>query len=245
MFGKLINSYLYGKSGKGDYTRGRPAPEPGAAVSGNAARAAERADADQPAVYAQLASGDDHHRIPPDFGLFTALSGMAEANMLFAEGSIIAGGAGSADPDRHGRDPVHRAIFWRCCCSIPAITITGPFTPGLCYVTRNWARDEHAFIFSDFKDAVKENWKQGLLTGFITGLVPMVAYVCWDFYGSLASQNSAVRHPANADAAGRHPVDDEPDLHLSADDQLPAEVRPAAAQFLPAHARAAAADAAV
>ena len=44
---------------------------------------------------------------------------------------------------------------------VPCIAITGPCTAGVCYVTRNWARDEHAFIWSDFKDAVKENWEAG------------------------------------------------------------------------------------
>ena len=51
-----------------------------------------------------------------------------------------------------------RMLIWL----IPCLAITGPFTAGLSYVTRNWARDEHAFIWSDFKDAVKENWKQAL-----------------------------------------------------------------------------------
>ncbi|MGN0779829.1 MAG: DUF624 domain-containing protein [Aristaeellaceae bacterium] len=73
---------------------------------------------------------------------------------------------------------------------IPCITLTGPFTAGVCYVTRNWARDEHAFIWSDFKDAVKENWKQSLLISFITALVPLVIYVCWNFYGSMANDNA-------------------------------------------------------
>ena len=38
---------------------------------------------------------------------------------------------------------------------VPCLTLTGPFTTGVAYVTRNWARDEHAFIWSDFIDTVK------------------------------------------------------------------------------------------
>ena len=72
---------------------------------------------------------------------------------------------------------------------IPAIAITGPFTAGLAYVTRNWARDEHAFMLSDFWDAVKTNWKQALLTSAITGIVPMMLYVCVTFYGQMAGSN--------------------------------------------------------
>ena len=72
---------------------------------------------------------------------------------------------------------------------IPCITITGPWTAGVAYVTRNWARDEHAFMWSDMKDAMKENWKQALVISFITSLMPILAYLGWDFYGGMAAQN--------------------------------------------------------
>ncbi len=72
---------------------------------------------------------------------------------------------------------------------IPCIAITGPWTAGVCYVTRNWARDEHAFIWSDMKDAMKENWKPALALSAITGAVPFIAYLCWNFYGELAATN--------------------------------------------------------
>lgn len=73
---------------------------------------------------------------------------------------------------------------------IPAVAITGPFTAGVSYVTRNWARDEHAFIWSDFIDAVKANWKQALITSLITGLMPTVVYVCNMYYGGMAAGNA-------------------------------------------------------
>lgn len=78
---------------------------------------------------------------------------------------------------------------------IPCITITGPATAGVSYVTRNWARDEHAFIWSDFKDAVKENWKQSLLVSFLTSLVPVVVYMCWRFYGEMAATQPLMSIP--------------------------------------------------
>lgn len=72
---------------------------------------------------------------------------------------------------------------------IPCLAITGPFTAGLSYVTRNWARDEHAFIWTDFKDALKANWKQSLILSAITSVLPAAVYVGWRFYGQMASQN--------------------------------------------------------
>ncbi len=70
---------------------------------------------------------------------------------------------------------------------IPSIAITGPVTAGVSYVTRNWARDEHAFIWDDLKDAIKENWKQGLAISVITSVMPVIVYMCWRFYGSMAA----------------------------------------------------------
>ena len=70
---------------------------------------------------------------------------------------------------------------------IPCIAITGPFTAGATFVMRNWARDEHSFVWSDFWDAVKANWKQALPVSCISGLLPFLAYVGWQFYGRLAA----------------------------------------------------------
>ena len=72
---------------------------------------------------------------------------------------------------------------------IPCIFITGPWTAGVCYVTRNWARDEHAFAWSDMKDAMKENWKPALGLSAITAFVPIIMYLCWKFYGTMAASS--------------------------------------------------------
>lgn len=72
---------------------------------------------------------------------------------------------------------------------IPCLAITGPSSAGAAYIMRNWARDQHAFLFSDFKDAFKGNWKQALLTSAVTSVVPLVAYTAMTYYGALAAQN--------------------------------------------------------
>lgn len=72
---------------------------------------------------------------------------------------------------------------------IPCIALTGPFTAGMSYVTRNWARDEHAFIWSDFRDAVKENWKIPLVLSTVTGVLPLLVYLGWVTYGGMAANN--------------------------------------------------------
>ena len=60
---------------------------------------------------------------------------------------------------------------------VPCMLIAGPATAGTTYVIRNWARDEHAWIWSDFKDAWKQNWKESLLIMLINGLAMIVFYV--------------------------------------------------------------------
>ncbi len=72
---------------------------------------------------------------------------------------------------------------------VPCIAITGPFDAGVTYVLRNWARDEHSFVLSDFKDALKANWKQALGVSVIGGLLPFLLYVCWTFYNSMLASS--------------------------------------------------------
>ncbi len=78
---------------------------------------------------------------------------------------------------------------------IPCILITGPVEAGIAYITRNWARDEHAFVWSDLKDAVKENWKQGLGVSLITSVLPLVIYIGWNFYSSYSQKNALFMIP--------------------------------------------------
>lgn len=58
---------------------------------------------------------------------------------------------------------------------LPLIT-GGLADAGLTYITRNFARQKHAFIAGDFFDTIKKNWKQALLIGIIN-LVIMVIIV--------------------------------------------------------------------
>jgi len=65
---------------------------------------------------------------------------------------------------------------------IPCMLIAGPATAGATYIIRNWARDEHAWVWSDFKDAWKQNWKESLLIMLINGLALLIFYVNNIFY---------------------------------------------------------------
>lgn len=57
--------------------------------------------------------------------------------------------------------------------AVPApLILLSPFMAGLTLVTRNYAREEHAFVWSDFWQSVKNNWKLFLGNGV----------VCYVFY---------------------------------------------------------------
>ena len=79
-------------------------------------------------------------------------------------------------------------VIWLACL-IPCILITGPSSAGSAYLMRNWARDQHAFLFSDFKDAFKSNWKQALGVSAMTCILPIVVYTAMMYYSQLANSN--------------------------------------------------------
>ena len=72
---------------------------------------------------------------------------------------------------------------------IPLQGLCGVGATGQVYVLRNWARDQHSFVMSDFKDSLKTNWKQGLVIGLLNGLSLYVVYVAYFFYGGMSGQN--------------------------------------------------------
>jgi len=72
---------------------------------------------------------------------------------------------------------------------IPCFVIAGPATAGATYVLRNWARDEHAWLWSDFKDAWKQNWKESLILMLINGIAFFVFYNSFVFYNGMAQQS--------------------------------------------------------
>ncbi len=61
----------------------------------------------------------------------------------------------------------------------------GPATAGMTFIMRNYANEEHAWIFSDFKDAVKDNWKQSLLVFVIDIIAFILLFVAIRVYSGM------------------------------------------------------------
>ena len=66
---------------------------------------------------------------------------------------------------------------------VPVITI-GPAQAGFTYVLRNFSREEHAFLWWDFKDAAKQNFKESMIISFIDFLMVILFGIAINFYGS-------------------------------------------------------------
>ncbi|MCQ2437695.1 MAG: YesL family protein [Clostridia bacterium] len=161
-FGNMMNNYFYGKSGKGDYT---------------------------------VQSMPQNRRQLFGTVLKTRWSAMIGVNLLYilcwlpATIWTLMNLAALTANEVIDLEAIQSLASAYLIILIPCILITGPFTAGVTYVMRNWSRDEHSFVLSDFWDAVKGNWKQSLGVSLISGIFPMLAYVAISFYGSIAKSS--------------------------------------------------------
>ena len=72
---------------------------------------------------------------------------------------------------------------------LPLLLIS-PFVAGLAIVTRNYAREEHAFIYWDFRDAVKNNWKAFLINGVVCYALYFILSVAINYYSQASKTNT-------------------------------------------------------
>ncbi len=197
MFGKMMNNYYYGKSGKGDF-RKDDLPQNRwqlfwdmlrTRLSGLCRLNLTVFAAWLPMIiligYFVLTLLNwvgvvNHYASYLQTGV---MGDFLTADSIAALESLLAGRA----PEQFLVDLMASSLPSFCLWCIPCILITGPVQAGLAYVTRNWARDEHAFAWSDFKDAVKANWKQSLLISAITSVMPIIIYTSYTYYGQMAS----------------------------------------------------------
>ena len=213
MFERLTNRYFFGKAGKGDFTPD-DLPENrwqlfwdmlkthlSALVKLNLMQIVVWIPA-MIVIYLGIASGLNQILIM-DQGDGTSIRSLAiqeQQRLAKADGTAAPAAEDEAAqaqviPVEQAADNLRGILMMTLLLLVPTFTITGPASAGMSYITRNWARDEHAFLWSDFKDAVKANWKQSLLISFITSLMPLIVYVGWTFYSSLAANQALMMVP--------------------------------------------------
>lgn len=64
------------------------------------------------------------------------------------------------------------------------LVLLSPFYMGLTFVTRNFVREEHAFLWADYIEKAKENVKYAIMHGLITYIVYYLLSVAGNFYTS-------------------------------------------------------------
>jgi len=192
MFGKMMNRFYYGKSGKGDYTKD-DLPETRWQLFWEMLRVRFSALFKLNLMYVVA-------WLPAILIIsralmmgFSGMSNLAEMQVQASTGEITAEELAQFSDEFF--EALKSLLMQTLVLLVPALAITGPATAGVAYVTRNWARDEHAFIWADFIDAIKHNWKQALLASTITGFVPLFLYVCTTFYAHMARSSAIFMLP--------------------------------------------------
>lgn len=69
---------------------------------------------------------------------------------------------------------------------------TGPASCGYTYILRNCAREEHAFLFSDFFEKIKENFWHGLVFFIVDVLMMVIFTVAVLFYHRLSELTGGI-----------------------------------------------------
>ena len=62
------------------------------------------------------------------------------------------------------------------------LIVLGPVHAGITYIFRNYAREEHAFVWGDFREHMGKNWKQSTVTSLIGLAAVIVVSVNFAFY---------------------------------------------------------------
>ena len=70
----------------------------------------------------------------------------------------------------------------------------GPATAGITYILRNFAREEHAWLWSDFKSSFKNNFKQSLIVFVIDIVVFLLLYTAFVVYSQMTGALSMLKY---------------------------------------------------
>lgn len=62
------------------------------------------------------------------------------------------------------------------------LVVFGPVHAGITYIFRNYSREEHAFLWGDFKEHLKKNWKQSFVTSLLGIIILFVMTINFSFY---------------------------------------------------------------
>lgn len=125
--------------------------------------------------------------IPTIIAVFL-VSGVVSSMILNNNASVLASAMGLSAPDMANEEFTKNIAMLDIIIRI-MITLLftvlwgmGPVTAGYTYILRNYAREEHAWIWSDFWQYTKENFKQAICVWLIDVVALPVMIVAYMFY---------------------------------------------------------------
>lgn len=119
------------------------------------------------------------------FNLPAIIGALFVTHFIF-QNNVIPGDA--IDPDRAMGELFTRFMISTVFLCIPVVTV-GPAQAGFTYILRNYAREEHAFIWWDFKDNAIKNFKESLIICVIDFIALIVMGIAINFYLSFKGDN--------------------------------------------------------
>lgn len=119
------------------------------------------------------------------FNIPAALVGLLASMIIFPQ---IMPGLDMTKVDDVVGDLVSRLVLLTIFLCIPVITV-GPAQAGFTYIMRNYAREEHAFIWSDFKEHAAKNFKQSMIVSGIDFLFTCLILFALKVYFLINSNN--------------------------------------------------------
>lgn len=143
----------------------------------------------------------------PTFALVFFLSGIISNSFLSMNGTeemfrSIAEQIAQASENAGGADYQYSILvvtfdlFIRLIISYLFMTLwgMGPATAGITYILRNFAREEHAWLWSDFKSSFKNNFKQSLIVFVIDIVVFLLLYTAFVVYSQMTGALSMLKY---------------------------------------------------
>jgi uncharacterized membrane protein YesL len=106
------------------------------------------------------------------FNLPAFLAGMFVMLMFFP--NIIPDAMES--PEKLFNDVIMKFVLLTVIMCVPMIT-TGPVQAGFAYILRNYSREEHAFIWSDFKDSAVSNFRQIMIVSTVKFIITFLTLI--------------------------------------------------------------------
>lgn len=140
----------------------------------------------------------DEPKKPPFFLFFEVLKRkfwhILKVNLLYAITSIPAIAIAlvvsafflqKINLDNFGFADFYVRVFVGALLVLLSLIAIGPFHAGFTYILRNYSREEHSFIWDDFKEHTRKNFKQGMIITIIDCIALFLLAISLNFYTSL------------------------------------------------------------